>query len=237
MTELEPDTDRVNPFWTYEDLAFFLAAILPALLIGVLLIRAIHLGSLAVRTLLFQSLIYALLLGALFAIVSLRYGQPFWRSLSWSRPWPGAWTAIWVGPSLAFATSFLGALMRAPDVQNPIEELITSRLSLTVVMLFVIVLAPIFEELVFRGFLLPLLIRSFGPAAGILATGVLFGALHGAQNHWAWQQVTLIGFAGVVFGYAKYRTGSTAVSTILHSTFNLTGAVGFIVQMWARGRL
>src|SRR5579871_5321028 len=115
------DSER-PPFWSYEDLAFFLAAILPALFIGAILIRSIHLGSLAARTLLLQSLIYALLLGALFAIVSLRYGRPFWRSLSWSRPWTGARFAVVAGPGLAIATSLLGALMRAPDVPSPIQQ-------------------------------------------------------------------------------------------------------------------
>ena len=101
-------------------------------------------------------------------------------------------------------------------------------------MLFVVVLGPVFEELVFRGFLLPLLVQTFGPAGGILLTALPFALLHGAQNQWAWQQITVIGIAGAAFGYAKYRTGSTAASTLLHSGFNLVGAIAYIFQ-WEHG--
>ncbi len=226
-----------QPFWTFEDVGLFLASILPAGFLGALLLRVTHVKSQAGKALLFQLMAYALLLAALYAIIAVRYRQPFWQSLSWSRPWAGAWGCVAFGPILAIAVSLLGAALHTPEVPNPVKELITSRATLFVVLLFVVGLGPVFEELVFRGFLLPLLIRSFGPAAGIVVTGALFGLLHGAQNQWAWQQITLIGLAGVVFGYVKYRTGSTASSTLLHATFNLTGAVGLVVQMWAQGTL
>ena len=47
--------------------------------------------------------------------------------------------------------------MHAPEVPDPIRGLITSRASLILVLLFVVVFGPVFEELVFRGFLFPLL--------------------------------------------------------------------------------
>ncbi len=42
--------------------------------------------------------------------------------------------------------------------------------------IFVVILGPVCEELAFRGFLMPLLMRSFGPAIGIVLTGVCSGA-------------------------------------------------------------
>ena len=45
--------------------------------------------------------------------------------------------------------------------------------------IFVVILGPLCEELAFRGFLMPLLMRSFGAATGIIATGILFGACTG----------------------------------------------------------
>jgi membrane protease YdiL (CAAX protease family) len=81
-----------------------------------------------------------------------------------------------------------------------------------------------------------LLAKSLGAAGGILLTALPFALLHGAQNQWAWQQITLIGFAGVAFGYTRYKTGSTAASTLLHCGFNLMGAVAYAVQ-WERGIL
>ena len=61
-------------------------------------------------------------------------------------------------------------------------------------------LAPVFEELVFRGFLFPLVAEYAGPWAAILLTAIPFALLHGAQYSWAWQQIIIIGIAGFVFG-------------------------------------
>jgi uncharacterized protein len=225
-----------GPFWGYEDLALLIGAVLPCGFLGALLVRALHMDNRAERVLLFQILMYALLFAALYALISIRHGRPFWRSLSWSRPvrFPLSW--IMAGLGLALLTAALGAAFKAPRVPDEIRALITNRGSLIVVLLFVVALGPVFEELLFRGFLLPLLIRTFGPAGGILLTALPFALLHGAQNEWAWQQVTMIGLAGAAFGYAKYKTGSTAASTLLHSGFNLMGALAYLAQ-WEHGAL
>ena len=39
-------------------------------------------------------------------------------------------------------------------------------------------LAPLCEEIVFRGFLQPLLVRSFGAASGVLLAALAFGLMH-----------------------------------------------------------
>jgi uncharacterized protein len=224
------------PFWSYEDLALFIGSIIPCGFAGAVLVRALHIRSQAGRTLLFQILIYALLLASLYLLISWKHRRPFWRSLSWSRPvrFPVSWVVG--GLLLAIATAMLAGALGAKPVADPIRALITGQWSLAVVMLFVVVLGPMFEELVFRGFLLPLLVKTFGPAGGIFLTALPFALLHGAQNQWAWQQITVIGIAGAAFGYAKYKTGSTAASTLLHSGFNLVGAIAYVFQ-WEHGAL
>jgi membrane protease YdiL (CAAX protease family) len=228
-----PETGK-SAFWGYEDLGLLLGAVIPSGLLGVLLVRALHITSTPGRTLLFQCLLYVILLGALFALISMRYRRPFWRSLGWRMPERGLIECIMGGPILAIGTSILGAALKAPTVKDPIRGLISGRGSLVVVLFFLIVLGPIFEELVFRGFLFPLLAKSLGAAGGIILTALPFALLHGAQNQWAWQQITMIGLAGVAFGYARYWTGSTAASTVLHCGFNLVGAVAYAMQ-WERG--
>ena len=96
--------------------------------------------------------------------------------------------------------------------------------------IFVVILGPLCEELAFRGFLMPLLMRSFGPATGIIATGFLFGSLHGPEYGWHWQQAVLISVAGMVFGWVRFRTGSTAAAVAMHSTYNLTQLAAFLAQ-------
>jgi len=85
------------------------------------------------------------------------------------------------------------------------------------------------EELAFRGFLMPLLVRSFGAAIGIAGAAIPFALLHGDQYAWTWQYVLLVALAGVAFGWLRYRTGSTMASALMHSTYNATFYAAFLV--------
>lgn len=224
--------DRGYPFWGYQDLALFAGAVLPSFAIGMAILRAVRLSSEAARTFAFQSLIYLLLLGVLYLVISGRYHQPFWRSLRWISVSRAGLVCLIAGPLLAIGTAALGALLRAPAVPSPIEDLISDRRSLVIMMLFAVVLGPIFEELTFRGFLFPLLARSVGAWPGIVLTAVPFALLHGSQYHWSWRHLVVIGVAGTAFGYARFRTGSTFASAIVHAGYNAMLFVGFVVQKW-----
>ena len=230
--------ERRAPIWGYRDLALFLSAVLPSLALAALFLRTTRMvapaffGSDAVRTLVFQSFMYVFLVGALYLVIAWRYGEPFLTSLGWTFPIPHAFFALTGGPALTIALSALGVLLRAPLDSSQIEVLIKSRASLAAIILFGVVLAPIFEEMLFRGFLLPLLVRSMGPWLGIVLTAVPFALLHGAQNHWAWQPVLLIGIAGIAFGYVRYKTGSTTAAFLMHSAYNATGFLGYTLTHW-----
>jgi membrane protease YdiL (CAAX protease family) len=230
--------ERREPVWGYRDLALFLSAVLPSLALAALLSRASRMVapdwffSDAVRTLVFQSFMYVFLVGALYLVVAWRYGEPFLPSLGWTFPIPHAFMVLAAGPALALALSALGVFLRAPQDSSQIEVLIKSRASLAAIILFGVVLAPIFEEMLFRGFLLPLLVRSVGPWFGILLTAVPFALLHGTQNQWAWQLVFLIGIAGIAFGYVRYKTGSTTAAFLMHAAYNATGFLGYTLTHW-----
>lgn len=230
--------ERREPIWGYRDLALFLSAVLPSLALAAMLSRASRMVapgwffSDAVRTLVFQSFMYVFLLGALYLVVAWRYGEPFLTSLGWTFPIPRAFLVLTAGPALAVALSALGVILRAPQDSSQIEILIKSRASLAAIILFGVVLAPIVEEMLFRGFLLPLLVRSMGPWLGILLTAVPFALLHGVQNQWAWQPVLLIGIAGIAFGYVRYKTGSTTAAFLMHSAYNAMGFLGYTLTHW-----
>jgi uncharacterized protein len=229
---------RGAPVWGYHDLALFLSAVLPCWALALVLIGITRkiaptlLASNAALTLVFQSFMYVFLVGALYLVIVWRYGGPFWSALGWTFEIPCGWLLMVVGPALTFVLSALGVLLHAPTDGSQVEGLINSRASLAAVMLFGVVLAPIFEETLFRGFLLPLLARSVGPWLGILLTALLFGLLHGAQNHWAWQPIVLIGVAGIVFGYVRYKTKSTTSAFVMHSAYNATGFLGYALTHW-----
>jgi membrane protease YdiL (CAAX protease family) len=235
-TQQENITAASRAFWSFEDLVLFLGAILPAWLIGTLLVRFARnlapgaFSNTAVRALTFQSLIYALLVGALYMVITFRYRRPLWQSMGWVVPERGAWWCVFGGPALAIGLSVLGVLLRAPLIPTPVESLISGRGSLWLVAFFAVVLAPLFEELLFRGFLQPLLERALGGWPAILLAATGFALLHGQEYQWAWQELLVVGLAGVAFGYARYKTGSTAAGALLHGGYNLALFVGYLIQ-------
>ena len=176
-----------------------------------------------------QSLFYGLLLAVLYLVVAWRYAEPFWKSLGWIR-FRVPFLIAAAGPFLAVVTSTLGVVLKAPPLPSPIEDLISDRRSLFIMALFLTLIGPVFEELIFRGFLFPLLAKSAGPWLAILLTATPFALVHGAQYHWSWQHLTVVGLAGVVFGFVRHRTGSTAAATLVHTGYNATLFVGFLVQ-------
>jgi uncharacterized protein len=229
----QPPTPK-DPFFDYADLFLFLGVCVPCLFLALLLVRAARIItaiSTPIQLLLVQSVWYFLVFGSLAALFRIRYHRPFWRSLSW-RPiaFSGAAGAILAGPVLALSVGLLGSALRTPEINLPFEQMLGSRATIVLLGILVVILGPVSEELAFRGFLMPLLIRSLGAAAGIVLTGIIFGSVHGYEYKWSWQYMLLISMVGCVFGWAKYKTQSTMTSAFMHATFNLTQFAAFLVQ-------
>lgn len=231
------DTDADRPlrpaFWSYLDLTLFVCLCFPSMLIAILLVRAFRFAipfGKPFQGLLAQLVWYILIFVALYLLLKTRYGAPFWRSLGWRFPFRGAALALIAGPFLAVSLGLIAHLLRTPVIKMPFEQMLNNRPTILLFAIFVIVLGPLSEELAFRGFMMPLLIRSLGVAAGIVLTGVLFGALHAYEYEWSWRHSLLIALAGSVFGWARYASGSTAASTFMHATFNLTQFAALLTQ-------
>jgi CAAX protease family protein len=215
-------------FWSYEDLMLFLGSTLPAYLIALVSIRPFHFPSAGVQQVVFQGVFYTLLLTVLYFLI-VRYRNPFWRSLGWTFSFKRAWLCVLAGPMLAFGLAALAAALHAP-AETMIENLVSDKSSRVVVALFVMLLGPLFEELVFRGFLLPLFEKSLGAVAAIALSSIPFALLHGTTVRWSWQSMLVIGLAGVTFGIARVRTGSTTAAAIVHVGYNSTLFSFFLLQ-------
>jgi membrane protease YdiL (CAAX protease family) len=85
---------------------------------------------------------------------------------------------------------------------------------------FGVTLAPLLEELFFRGLLYPLLRRAFGLTMAVIVTAAGFAAIHGTQLGYAWAPILSIFLVGVVFTAARARTNSVAVSFLMHCGYN-----------------
>jgi membrane protease YdiL (CAAX protease family) len=229
-----PPTSLPPPFWDYQDLGLFISLCFPSLLISILLLRALS-GVIPYgkpfQGLLAQLLWYALVFSSLYALLRLRYRQPFWRSLGWKMLSFSTTAMCFVaGPFLAVAIGYLGYILRTPEISLPFQQMLDNRPTVLLFSIFVVILGPLCEELAFRGFLLPLFVRSLGAAAGVILTGLLFGCLHAPEYSWSWRHVLLVSLAGCVFGWVRYQTGSTAAATYMHSTYNLTQFAAFVAQ-------
>ena len=76
------------------------------------------------------------------------------------------------GVGTAIGSGILAASVGAQNMSDlPMGEILSSRLSIALVGLLSVTLGPLWEELTFRGFLLPLLAKSLGATAAILITG------------------------------------------------------------------
>jgi membrane protease YdiL (CAAX protease family) len=220
-----PQAAERDPFWGYVDLAVFAGAALPCLLAGLGLVKLVvwAAGVKSPRPALVQlpaqAMGYVLLFGVL-ALMFHLYGRPFWRSLGWVRP-PMAWGwAAGAGTGTAFAVVTIGVAIGTPSTQNDITKLMTDPLSIGMMAVFAVLLAPVCEELAFRGFLQPLLVRSFGPVAGVLGAAIPFGLLHFSEYGNSWRHALLIAGAGAGFGWMRQATGSTRASAVMHATYN-----------------
>jgi len=205
--------------WSFEDLGFFLGAIPPSIIVASLATRTIE--SQSARSLADQGILYVLMISVLCALARIRHETPFGPAVNWTLRFRGAWYCVFGAPILALTISVLGSLFGAPLIPSAVDRLTASDIPLPVVATFAVILGPLFEELVFRGFLQPLL-QTRGKWFGLIATSAMFSMLHGSQNEWLWQYLVLLFFAGLAFGIARERTGSTAASFLLHMGFNLT---------------
>ena len=87
---------------------------------------------------------------------------------------------------------------------------------LVMAFLALVVLAPIVEEVIFRGFMLPAFVRRFGVAWGVLVTSALFGLAHWQLN------VGIITFTmGILLAWIYLRTRSLLPAIMFHSLKNL----------------
>lgn len=105
------------------------------------------------------------------------------------------------------------------------EEMLRSADSLgqmALLSLMGVILAPLSEEMLYRGMLYPVVRRSLGPVGGVMVAGLIFGAVHGDL----WRTVPLAA-GGMMLCYLYEKTGSIYITTLAHGVWNgvMTAAV------------
>lgn len=179
------------------------------------------------------------LLGYLALQIRHRSRLPFWTTIGWRPLRPrrvsrGAayFGFIVSGVGLALLVSVASALF-PPKQPLPIEKVFATR-SLTILFMATAVLvAPLVEETLFRGYLYPVAARSFGVVGGIVFTGAVFGLLHGSQLWGGWWQIGLLVIVGILFTFARASTRTNVSSFLLHISYNGVQVIGVVVSLYA----
>jgi membrane protease YdiL (CAAX protease family) len=96
-----------------------------------------------------------------------------------------------------------------------------------VLALTIVILAPLTEELLFRGALLRSLLRRSTPTLAVLVSAVVFGLVHALGDPSIGTLIALpaIILLGVVSGFQAARTGNLTRSILLHVGFNLLSVI------------
>jgi membrane protease YdiL (CAAX protease family) len=182
-----------------------------------------------------QAIWYVLVIVYLYVTVRSR-NAPFWRSVGWRPLRPSASPrvllyAFCLASGVAMgALAELGSFAFRTKAKLPIEALFHDRRGILWLMAIGILLAPAVEETIFRGYLYPVLARSFGVEGGILLTGLLFGMMHAPQLWGGWGQIAVIALVGIVLTYVRARTGTVLASWLLHVGYNTFLFAGFFIS-------
>ena len=113
----------------------------------------------------------------------------------------------------------LRGFVDADELARPARELLdrVSGLELVVMGVAVVLVAPVVEELFFRGLLLGALRRRWGTGVAVVVSSLVFGV-----THFQPLQFVALTAAGVIFAGAAERTGRLAPAIAVHAGFNAT---------------
>jgi uncharacterized protein len=189
-----------------------------------------------------------LIAGAIvWAVFTYLWQQPFAQALQWNfsvvrRRWL---VLLASGVGLSLIVQFSSNFLPIPK-SLPIDDFFRTPGDVWMVAIFGTFVAPVFEELAFRGFLLPSLAsawdwlrgRQEGPqaestrqenrwsgAAVVVActlTSIAFALVHADQLAHAWAPLAVLFTVSLVLCAVRLMTRSLAASTFLHATYNAT---------------
>ncbi len=242
-----PEDIRVP--WGIGDLVFFVAiAFLATFVIGLVVVGGflafgVQVTALkqagrdqALVSIVAQAIIDLALFGYLALHIRLKFREPFWRTIGWRKldsgiipRWLGYAGLLFSGVVISFLVDALSNL-HPPKGNLPIDAIYQDRLSAFLFLLMAVLLAPLVEETIFRGYIYPAIAKSWGVVVSVLITGALFGLLHGFQLGGAWWQIGLLIIVGIIFTWIRAVARTVAASYCMHLGYNSFLFVGFLIS-------
>ena len=121
-------------------------------------------------------------------------------------------------PFVLLVSLIMNHLIDTQNGSNPLLEIVLNNnnyLSFILLFLTTTFLAPLFEEFIFRGVLLPILSREFGIILGIAVSAFIF-----ALAHLSISEMLPLFTLGIGLGITRLISGRLSSSVIMHSLWN-----------------
>lgn len=164
---------------------------------------------------------------------------------TWSMEYPVVTFLCAVG----FAFSGLvmqDALNMCIPLPNWFEVTFTQMMGTWIGFLAIVLIGPVMEELLFRGWIMRVLLERTTPTKAIVYSALIFGLIH--MNP---VQIVYAGLIGLILGWLYYKTGSLIPSIVMHIAANgasfvisaiyteeenlmaVTGRTGYVVLLFS----
>jgi len=193
---------------------------------------------------------YVIALGIAYFAMPVFWHRPFLEGLKWN------WGKVrpqfaWLGLLAGFAAQGLTYFIPHPK-DLPVEAIFRNPALIWFLAVFGVVIGPLFEEVTFRGFLLPAIaivvdwvriprsademtslenLVAWRSASGYstvalavssIITSALFALIHGPQLGFTVPAMALLMCVSLGLCFVRIRTGSVAASTVVHGCYNLS---------------
>jgi len=221
------EQDVLPPTWNIKDVAAALIIVVAgSYLLGFITGPVLNRGfSLAERMFLSGMVQTILFISSVFAIIILRYKGDLHqlglgKIISISTIRKGIEGGLVLFTLVLFTGIFVSAVAPVQSKPQPFADLLaraTTPFEVFVPFFVGGILAPLGEEVYFRGFAYPVLKRKLGPGLGILASAVFFSVLH--FDAFRFLPITI---GGVGLAWLYERTGFLVIPIIAHSVWNLS---------------
>jgi membrane protease YdiL (CAAX protease family) len=198
----------------------------------------------------FMASMYLISFGLAWFIFPLVWHKSLFAGLQWNfaSTWqPRRLLILLSAAFVCFLLAMVDELVLPGPTNAPIDKLFDSRTAAWLLFAFGVTFAPFFEEIVFRGFLLPALCTAFdwygekltGNTAppldagdyphwslfamilGSIATSIPFALMHAEQTAWSLGPFLLLVAVSLVLCWARLASRSLAASVLVHSSYNL----------------
>ena len=147
------------------------------------------------------------------------------KALHFFLAFPMGYALMIGGNIIGLIVTFGIAIVKGEPVYNQIQDLVGNT-NIWITSIYTVLLAPVFEELLFRKMICDRVVK-YGQGAAIILSGLMFGLFHGNFN-----QFFYAFFLGSFFAFIYVKTGYIRYTIGLHMIVNFIGTVieGLIVQ-------